>query len=177
MAKKLLQRFLPEPQRIKEHPQLRRFGARLHDPHLWHLSRRSVPGAFSIGLFVAFIPLPFHMIMAAALAIVARVNLPIAVALVWINNPVTLPPIFYLTYKIGARLLDLPVRKMAIEPTFEWLFTEFKAVWEPVLLGCLVAGAAAAVLGNVLIRCLWRLYVVRSWRARKARLGAHPSRD
>jgi uncharacterized protein (DUF2062 family) len=179
MAKKLLKRFLPEPHKFKEHPHLKRFGARLHDPHLWHLSRRSVPGAFSIGLFVAFVPLPGHMIMAAALAIAARVNLPIAVALVWVNNPFTLPPIFYLTYKLGAWVLREPAPATVVEPTFSWLLTELQAAWVPVLIGCLICGVAAAVAGNVFIRCLWRWHVVRSWQARKAarrrrRTAVHP---
>jgi len=171
MAKKLLKRFLPEPHTFRDHAQLRRFGARLHDPHLWHLSRRSVPGAFSIGLFVAFMPLPGHMIMAAALAIAARVNLPIAVALVWVNNPFTLAPIFYITYKLGAWVLREPANTVVVEPTFDWLMTAIHAVWEPVLIGCLICGLAAAVFGNVLIRCLWRWHVVRNWRMRKARRG------
>lgn len=171
MPKKFLKRYLPDPHKVREHPHLSRFGARLHDPHLWHLSRRSVPGAVSIGLFVAFLPLPFHMILAAALAIAARVNLPISVALVWVSNPLTIPPIFYVTYKLGAWLLDEPARRITIEPTFTWLITEFKAVWQPVLLGCLIYGLAAAILGNLLVRCLWRLHVVRSWRARREGLA------
>ena len=69
MAKKLIRRYLPDPHKIRDHKHLRLFGTLLHDPNLWHLNRRSVSGAFAVGLFMAFVPMPFQMIPAAALAI------------------------------------------------------------------------------------------------------------
>ena len=78
MAKKLIRRYLPDAHKIRDHKHLRLFGTLLHDPNLWHLNRRSVAGAFAVGLFMAFVPMPFQMIPAAALAILLRVNLPIS---------------------------------------------------------------------------------------------------
>jgi hypothetical protein len=101
VPKKLIKRYLPDHQTLRTHRHLQVFGARLHDPNLWHLNRRSASGAFAVGLFVAFIPLPLQMLLAAALAIVTQVNLPVSVALVWITNPVTMPPIFYFCYRVG----------------------------------------------------------------------------
>jgi hypothetical protein len=34
-------------------------------------------------------------------------------------------------------------------------------IWQPFLLGCFVLGTVSAVLGNMTIRLLWRLHVVR----------------
>ncbi|MBK8162332.1 MAG: DUF2062 domain-containing protein [Gammaproteobacteria bacterium] len=175
MPKRLLKRFLPEHHVIKEHRHLRFFGTLLHDPNLWHMNRRSVAGAFSVGLFIAFIPVPFQMVFAAAIAIASRVNLPIAASLVWITNPFTMPPLFFLCYKLGAWLLQVPARKIHFEPTLEWLTTELSSIWEPFLLGCLIVATVSAIAGNLLIRGLWRLQVVRSWEARKLRrLGQAP---
>ena len=95
MAKKTIQRFLPDPNKIRHHKSLKIFGRLLQDANLWHLNRRSARGAFAVGLFFAFIPVPFQMVLAAAGAILFRVNLPISVALVWLTNPLTMPPIFY----------------------------------------------------------------------------------
>jgi len=167
MAKRLIKRWLPDHQKFREHQHLKRFGARLQDPNLWHLSRRSVPGAVSIGLFVAFIPVPFQMVIAAALAIAARVNLPISVALVWVSNPVTMPPLFYFAYRLGARLLGEPVHRVHIEPSMSWLIGELQLIWAPLLVGCLVCGIVAAGVGNLFIRMFWRFHVVRHWQARK----------
>lgn len=178
MPRKLLKRFLPDHRTIKEHKHLQRFGTRLHDPNLWHLNRRSVPGAFSVGLFVAFIPTPFQMVISAALAILLRVNVPISVALVWVTNPITMPPVFYFCYKVGAWLLDKPVHRIDFSnPSLTWLVIEMKAIWAPFLLGCLIAGAFAAILGNLFIRAFWRLHVTRSWRVRQARERARRNEE
>ena len=101
VLKKFFKRILPEVHQIREHKHLQIFGDILHDPHIFHLTRRSVAGGVATGLFVCFLPMPGHMILAALVAIKLRVNLPLAVILVWITNPVTMPPIFYLAYKLG----------------------------------------------------------------------------
>jgi uncharacterized protein (DUF2062 family) len=82
---------------IKGHKNLSFLGEKLHDPNLWHLNRRSVSAAFAIGLFAAWIPTPGQMVIAAIIALYFRANLPISVALVWITNPLTMPPMFYPT--------------------------------------------------------------------------------
>ncbi len=51
----------------------------------------------------------------------------------------------------------------------EWLTTELAAVWQPFLLGSLIIAVVSAIVGNLMIRALWRLQVVRSWEARKQR--------
>lgn len=162
MPKRIIKRYLPDPRKVRDHKHLRFFGQLLHDPNLWHLNRRSASGAFSVGLFIAFIPVPFHMVLAAAGAIIWRVNLPISVVLVWINNPVTMPPIFYFAYKLGAWVLGTsPDEKITFDLSFRWIIEQLATIWQPFLLGCLVLGTVSAVLGNIMIRLLWRLHVVR----------------
>ena len=87
MPKKFLRKYLPNPKQIRELPALRPLGKWLQEPELWHLHRRSVSGAVFIGMFCAFMPIPFQMVVAASLAVFSRCNLPISVALVWITNP------------------------------------------------------------------------------------------
>ena len=42
-------------------------------------------------------------------------------------------------------------------------------MWEPLLLGCFVLGLASAVLGQILIRLVWRAHIMVSWRDRRIR--------
>lgn len=171
MPKKLLKRFMPDPRAIREHKYLRIFGPLVHDPNLFHLNRRSASGAFAVGLFMAFVPVPFQMVLAAAGAIAFRVNLPLSVALVWLTNPVTMPPMFYSCYKVGAWLLRTPPGKFHFALSGDWLMTELSTIWQPFLLGCFVVGSISAALGYVVIRGLWRLNIIRQLeRKRRIRL-------
>ena len=176
MPKRIIKRYLPDPHKIREHKHLRFFGQLLHDPNLWHLNRRSVSGAFSVGLFSAFVPIPFQMVLGAAGAIIWRVNLPIAVGLVWLTNPVTMPPVFYFAYKVGTWILGTTVNEgVTFEVSLRWLMEELTVIWQPFLLGCFVLGVASAVLGNVIIRLLWRLRVVHYLKRRRLRLRQNTS--
>jgi uncharacterized protein (DUF2062 family) len=171
MPRRLLRRYLPDHRRIREHRHLQFFGDRLHDPNLWHLNRRSVAGAMGVGVFVALLPTLGQMAVAAAAAIWLRVNLPLAVAMVWITNPLTMPPIFFFNYKIGAWLLGVPPTNLHVEMSFEWFLRETNTVLLPLLIGSLVMGVLLSVLVYFSVRMVWRLYVIRK---RRSRLGASP---
>ncbi|MCW9012478.1 MAG: DUF2062 domain-containing protein [Gammaproteobacteria bacterium] len=161
MPKKFIRKYLPDSHKIKEHKTLRIFGTLLHDPNLWHLNRRSVSVAFAVGLFFMWIPVPFQMALAAGVAIIVRSNLPISVALVWISNPVTMPPLFYFAYQFGAGMIGAPASEFFFEPSYDWLLNEMLAIWKPFLLGCFTLAFFSSSLGFITMRLLWRLHIVR----------------
>ncbi len=170
MPKKFIKRYMPDHNKIRNHPQLNRlFGTLLHDPNLLHMNRRSVSGAFAVGLFMAFVPVPFQMLLAAAGAIVFRVNLPISVGLVWLSNPITMPPLFYFCYKVGTWILQEPIQHIEFVLSFDWLMTELAEIWQPFLLGCFTIGGLSALIGAGTIRLLWRLHIVRHLKVRQLR--------
>lgn len=113
--KQWLKRITPNRAQVREHKQLRVFGKRLQDPALWRLNRRSVAGAFAVGMFVMYLPPLGQLLIAAAGAIAFRVNLPISVALAWITNPVTIPPMYYFAYLVGSWLLGTPVQTFRVK--------------------------------------------------------------
>lgn len=167
MPRRLIKRYMPDPEALKEHRSLRFLGRLLHDPNLWHLNRRSVARAMAMGLFAAFVPMPMQMLLAAGLAVLCRANLPISVGLVWLTNPITMPPIFYCTYQFGSWLLQTPARSMPDSLTWSWITSELSALWQPFLLGSLVTGVVAAALGYGLTMLLWRWHVGYSWHKRQ----------
>lgn len=169
MARKFFRRLAPSRETIDQHPSLRHFRHWLADPNLWHLNRYSVSSAVFIGLLVAFIPLPVHLVTAAALAIWWRANLPISLVVIWISNPLTMPMQFFMAWEVGAALLSHPPLELQFELSWHWLSTEFLDIWQPLLLGCLVCGLSAALLGAGLVRLAWRLHTMARWRARRKR--------
>ena len=166
MPRKLLKRLLPSPETMKQHQSLGVISHLLHDPNLWHLNRNCVASATFIGLFVAFIPLPAQMLIAALAAILLRANLAISVLLVWVTNPVTILPMFYLAFKVGSVLMNVPVQQAPMEMSYEWLSSQLNGAAVPFILGCVVCGLFFGLLGAFIVRWLWRLHVLRSWRAR-----------
>ena len=169
MPRRLLRRLLPANRWFREHPKLRRLGARLQDPALWHLNRRSVSGGLGVGLFVAWVPLPFQMLLAAAGALVLRVHLPLAVLAVWVTNPLTIPPMYVLAMRTGSWILGYETRRLQFRFSWEWLSDKLADVWAPLLTGALVLGVLSALAGVLATRLLWRVVVLRSWLERRER--------
>ena len=164
-----IRKYLPTRDSIRGQRTLKPVRHLLLKPELWHLHRRSVGGAFFIGLFCAFMPVPSQMLLAALLAVVARCNLPIAVALVWITNPLTIGPMFFFAYKLGAWLIDAQVSTGPWELSWQWFGAKFKTIWWPLMVGCFVCGWVSGLTGAVASRLLWRLHVLRRWQNRRAR--------
>ena len=162
MPKKLFKKYLPSAEKIKQQKLINLFGSLLHDGNLWHLNRRSARGAFAVGLFWAWIPMPFQMLAAAATAIPLRVNMPLTLALVWTSNPLTMPIMFYLSYLIGAVVLAQPLEPFAFEASLEWLRHSLHTIGKPFLLGSLLMAITASISGHFMIDWLWRLSVKKA---------------
>jgi len=170
MPKKFFRRYLPNRSAIKEQTSLRlALGDLLHDPNIWHLNRRSVSGAFAIGLFLAWIPLPIQMPVAGLLALLLRVNLPLAVVLVWISNPLTWGPMFWFAWKVGVVLLGIEHVPVEFESTLQWFTTGLARIWLPLTVGSLLLGALSSALGYLLCRLFWRYHVIRHILRRRQR--------
>ena len=167
--KKRFKKYLPDLKKLQEYKALRIFGDLLHDPNLWHFNRYSVATAFSVGLFFAWIPVPFQMALAAGGAMLFHANLPLSVALVWITNPLTMPPLFYFAYRVGAMILDITPKKFHFELSWDWLLGQLHG-WKPLLIGCVLLAIVSAILANIIIRGIWRYLIIRHWNARKLRI-------
>lgn len=166
MPKKTIKRFMPDHQTIKDNKYLKVFGALLHNPNLWHLNRHSVAKAFAIGLFFAFIPVPFQMVLAAGSAIIFHANLPLSIALVWLTNPLTMPVIFYVCYLMGTLLLAVPEKKFVFEANWQWVVDSLSTIGPAFLVGCLFLAVVFSILGYFGIHSLWRYSVIKAWKSR-----------
>ncbi len=171
MPKKLFRRLAPDRRALRRHKVLNILGDWLHDPNLWHLNRRSVSGAFAVGLFCAWVPVPLQMLLAALVALPLRVNLPLSVALVWVTNPVTMPVMFYAAYKVGAWMLGGAGAGSGLAPelSWRWLMSAMAGAWRPFLVGSFVLGVFSAAAGYCGVLLFWRWQVTQRWKLRRRR--------
>ena len=168
MPKRLIKRLLPHHDKVRNHKHLQVFGSLLHDANLWHLNRHSASGAFGVGLFMAFVPLPFQMIFAAGAAILFRVNLPLSVCLVWITNPLTIPPMFLFAYLVGTWVIGQPATVEPVEFSIEWLQNGgIETIWLPLIVGCAICATVSGLLGYSLILWVWRWRAIEKWKNRR----------
>ncbi len=167
MPKKLIKRFSPNPETLKKHPRLKFLGNKLLNPNFWHINRKNAARAAAVGLFCAWIPIPFQMILAASLAIFFSANIPLSVALVWLTNPITMPPLFYAAYRLGAWVLQMPVNNFAFELSFRWLAEVFNTTAIPLLLGSIILAFFFSILAYFLMNFIWRVNITNKWKKRK----------
>lgn len=107
----------------------------------------------AIGVFIGATPtIPFHMVLAVALALALRASKPGAVIGVWFSNPLTIPFLYMGSYKTGRFLLGasipydmkydsiLELTKMGMEVTLA------------MLIGGIVIGIVPAVVAYVAVK-------------------------
>ncbi|MEZ5650221.1 MAG: DUF2062 domain-containing protein [Burkholderiaceae bacterium] len=195
-------RFLPDPKRVVEHPWLRWLGPRLGHPRLWHINRRGIAMALSIGLFFGLLVPVAQIPLAAIAAVLFRANLPVAVCSTLVTNPVTFAPIYIFAYRLGAVILGEPHHVVAppIElpqsselsnltdlnipdpGLFAWLAGWWDSVisaGKPLLVGLLTLATVAGMAGYVLVSWSWRIRTnwVRRQRQRRFREMRAQMRD
>ena len=154
----------------KEQPwYLRPFNYVLTHPVYFSATRRGVGGGLWVGLLVGLLPIPGQTIVAVLGALLLRVNLPVAAITVWISNPVTFVPIFYLAYKIGAALLNLPIEAVPAQLSWAWLTEGIALRLKPLFLGSLIMAISVASTAYLLFSAIWHVSTLYRYRRRHQR--------
>lgn len=158
MSKRVLRRYLQKQNGISRNRILGPLKAYLLEPGLWHIGRRSVSRAIGIGLFVAFLPVP-QTLLVSFLVILARANLPLAITMIMVTNPLTLPLAFYMNYQVGSWLLRTPSISSPESFSISWLMEQISSMWVPLWLGSIFVGAVFGLTGLLVSDYGWQLYV------------------
>ncbi len=126
---------------------------------------RYIAMGMAIGVFVGVTPtIPFHTIIAIALAFVLKGSKPAAAIGVWFANPVTIP-IFYIgSFKLGTLILNKPI---PFDVKFESL-NELMTLGLDVTIAMVVGGAILGILPAILAYILtYRFMLMVREKARK----------
>jgi len=171
MPRRFFQKFAVKRERLKAKWWLAPFGDLIHDPNLWVIRRRNVVPAFALGLFIAYLPFPGHMLAAALMALALRVNIPVAALATVVTNPFTMGPMYYVAFTVGQYLLRQEPRPFEFEMSFTWLLDRFVYIWQPLIVGGVLLGAILSLIGYIALDLLWRAsisdYLAKRRRRRK----------
>jgi len=128
-------------------------------PEYLSTNRKMVSKAVFFGLFIAFIPMPMQMAAVLALMPFVKFNIPIALAMCWLSNPFTMPPMYYMEYLTGAFFLGSEVAP--VEMTLDWFSQNLDNIFIPLYLGTLFYSVVGSSLGYWAINHFWRSSVER----------------
>jgi uncharacterized protein (DUF2062 family) len=118
------------------------------------INRRSVTRGVGIGLFWGFIPMPMQMAAVLATTPFIRFNVPIAISMVWLSNPFTMPPMYYMEYLTGNFLLGREGIQ-DIELTVEWFKNNLGDIFIPLYVGTSFYSIVVSGLIYLLLNRLW----------------------
>ncbi|AMN68872.1 DUF2062 domain-containing protein [Psychrobacter sp. P11G5] len=181
MPQKRLKSLLPTPEKILESRTLKLFAPHLADPRLWQFNRHSLNKAVYIGVLSAFFPLPGQMLLALIGALIFRANVPMALGLTWITNPLTTLPVFYAGYYVGAKIMGEPMISLRV---IGRMITDF-SLWvlssgaNPFVtyrgtvsltafcLGLTLLAVVTSIVCGLTFKAIWRYKTVTSWQKRQ----------
>jgi uncharacterized protein len=116
-------------------------------------NRKSVCTALFIGIFIGLIPMPFQMLLVLAMIPFFKFNVPLAISMVWLSNPLTMPFMYYLEYKTGAFLLGMS--PLHVELTMEWFHQHLGEIFIPLYTGTLFYSLTLSPSVYFIVNWLW----------------------
>jgi uncharacterized protein (DUF2062 family) len=118
------------------------------------INRKMVTRGVGIGLFWGFIPMPMQMLAVMATTPFVRFNVPIAISMVWLSNPFTMPPMYYMEYLTGNFLLGKEGIEN-IELTMEWFSANIGDIFVPLYVGTAFYSIVVTGLIYIFLNRLW----------------------
>jgi uncharacterized protein (DUF2062 family) len=128
-------------------------------------NRKMISKGVFIGLFIAFIPMPMQMLAVVAIIPFARFNVPIALAMCWLSNPLTMPPMYYMEYLTGSFILGMETTP--VEMTLEWFSKNIGNIFIPLYVGTAFYSVIVSSTAYYIINHLWRSSVKKDNDLRK----------
>lgn len=123
-------------------------------PAFLSTNRKMVSKAVLIGLFIAFIPMPMQMAVVLAVMPFTRFNVPIALAMCWLSNPFTMPPMYYMEYLTGSFIMGS--EPLHVEMTFDWFSSNIDKIFVDLYVGTIPYSVFGSLGGYWLVNHFWK---------------------
>lgn len=118
------------------------------------INRKSVSKGVFVGLFWGFVPMPMQMLAVLATTPFVKFNVPLAISMVWLSNPLTMPPMYYMEYLTGNFILGRESID-SIELTLDWFSDNMKDIFVPLYVGTAFYSIIVSFIIYLLINRLW----------------------
>ena len=118
------------------------------------VNRKSISRGVFLGLFIGFIPMPMQMLAIILFTPFLKFNVPSAISMVWLSNPITMPFMYYMEYQTGNYILGR-VGLKNIELTLEWFTNNWDNIILPLYVGTIPYSLIVAPLIYLIINFLW----------------------
>jgi uncharacterized protein (DUF2062 family) len=128
-------------------------------------NRKMISRGVLIGLFIAFIPMPMQMAAVLLFMPFFRFNVPVALAMCWLSNPLTMPPMYYMEYLTGSFFLGSEVAP--VELTLEWFSENIDDIFVPLYVGTIFYSVFGSLFAYFTVNYLWKLSVNKEKKQRK----------
>ena len=123
-------------------------------PEFLAANRKMISRGVLLGLLIAFIPMPMQMAAVLLFMPFFRFNVPIAIAMCWITNPFTMPPMYYLEYNFGSLLLG--IQPQPVELTLDWFTNNIDDIFIPLYTGAVIFSIVGALSGYWAVNHFWK---------------------
>ena len=124
------------------------------------VNRTTVTKALFIGLFIALLPMPMQMLVVILAMRFFMFNVPLAILLCWITNPITMPFIYYIEYMIGCYVLNTD--SLTIHMSLEWFNNNFTNIFLQLYVGAFLLAASISSTMYFSVNYLWIHFVYKN---------------
>ncbi|NML18638.1 DUF2062 domain-containing protein [Azohydromonas caseinilytica] len=171
--------FRPTPEALQRQRWLRWLGPSIQHPGLWSVNRHAIALGLAIGIFFGLLIPVAQMPLSAAAAVLLRAHLPTAVVSTFVTNPVTVAPLYYAAWRLGATVLGeqeaaapavlaappATARPAKADTGLSWwstLWQRLQGVGKPLLLGLALMATLTGLAAYALVSALW--WLAQCWR-------------
>ncbi len=134
----------------------------------FNFNRKMVTRGVFVGLFWGLIPMPFQMAGVMITTPLWKFNVPLGLATVWLSNPFTYGPLWYLEYKTGNLLMGKSGLS-DVQLTMEWFQNHWSDIVTPLYVGTAFYATVGSYIIYRILNWLWIKSVHKEWNSRSNR--------
>jgi uncharacterized protein len=131
------------------------------------INRRQIKKGVLIGVFFALFPIPIQIFAVIMLTFFFRFNIIVALSIVLLTNPITMPFIMAAEYRLGMWILHKEMPSGRIEFTMQWVQQHLASIVLPLYTGAFSAMIFFSILAYFIVEYLWIYSVKKAYRQRR----------